>query len=297
MTTFVTLTWQSYEGASFSDLATHTVPIPAEHADDLVRHFASVPGVRNPRIEARTVELGDVPAPRYGWTEPERHDVPEFPAPRAALAVACPKCKQPGGGHCESTGGGNRQSVATHKARLDRVAGWSNAVQEHAEMLMKTIGHHGYLLADLFGAFEAAAAPIPAKGARKATPKGVQLSEKGAEFIEYAALAGGYLSAPLSHFHGEAQIRQTVNALEAKGIVAEVSRDAAGYDRTMKLTEFGWAVYDQHRLIIKRLTDEQVAEQRRRAEEGRCTSCGAQPGQGPQECGSCDLDRREEARQ
>ncbi|KOX51972.1 hypothetical protein ADL19_17140, partial [Streptomyces purpurogeneiscleroticus] len=63
-----------------------------------------------------------------------------------------------------------------------------------------------------------------------------------------------------------------------------------GYSRSMKLTEFGWQVYHQHRLIIKRLTDEQVAEQVARAESGRCLECGAQPGV-TAGCDLCDLER------
>ncbi|WP_203823041.1 zinc finger domain-containing protein, partial [Paractinoplanes ferrugineus] len=206
----------------------------------------------------RTVQLGDVPAPQYGWTEAERDEVPMFPAPRAALAVRCPKCRQPGGSMCESTGGGNRAYVTTHKARIDRIAGWTNAVQGHAEMLVKAVGHYGYANEDLFAAFETAAKPIPAKAAKQPTPKGVQLSEKQAEYIEWAAERDpvGVLYCPTTHLSGDHETRLSILALEAKGIVVQDGTEDS--DRIMRLTPFGWQVYRQHRLIIRRLDDADV---------------------------------------
>jgi hypothetical protein len=255
----VALIWDAYDHTN--QLVTRAAPLPALNQPsldvELVTRFAEIPGVRNPRIDAtRTVDLGDVPTPRHGWTEGERHDVPMFPAPRAALAVQCPKCRKRGGSPCESTGGGNRQYVPTHKARIDRVAGWTNAVQEHAEMLVKAVGHYGYGNAGLFAVFEQTAKPIPVKGNKRPTPKSVQLSEHQAQRIEYAA-EDGDLYCPTSHHDGDHAIRQTINALEEKGIVFEFERTNSG-ERMMRLTPFGWQVYRQHRLIIRRLDDAEV---------------------------------------
>lgn len=253
----VTLTWQAYDG---KDLVTRAVPVLADGATDLAVSFAEIPGVRNPRIDTtRTVELGDVPAPRYGWTEAERDEIPLFPAPRAALAVRCPKCRQPGGSPCESTGGGNRAQVVTHKARLDRVARWTNAVQEHAEILVKAVGHYGYGNASLFAVFEAAAAPILVKAEKAPTPKGVRLSEAQAEWIEWIVQGSnpGIVHSPTTHFHGDAQLRQTINALEEKNILVFERNDEDG-GRWLRLTPFGWQVYRQHRLIIRRLSEAEV---------------------------------------
>jgi hypothetical protein len=263
----VTLTWQAYDG---NHLVTRAVPIPAlcqpSLNAEMVARFGEIPGIRNPRIEARPATLGDVPAPdpRYGWTEDERDDVPIFPAPLAALAVRCPKCRQPGGSPCESTGGGNRQYVPTHKARFDRVAGWTNAVQGHAEMLVKAVGHYGYGNAGLFACFEAAAAPILVKGTKPDTPKGVRLSEAQAEMVELSVHHEpvGVLYCPTTHLSGDHETRQSILALEAKGIVVQDgTRDG---DRLMRLTPFGWQVYRQHRLIIRRL-DEAEVDARERA--------------------------------
>ncbi|MET0417285.1 MAG: hypothetical protein ABW022_14835 [Actinoplanes sp.] len=38
-----------------------------------------------------------------------------------------------------------------------------------------------------------------------------------------------------------------------------------GYDRHMKLTEFGWQVYHQHRLVIRRLDDAELARREAKA--------------------------------
>ncbi|GIM88768.1 zinc finger domain-containing protein [Paractinoplanes toevensis] len=263
----VALTWQSYDG---NELVTRTVPVLPDGAADLAARFAEIPGIRNPRIDTtRTVELGDVPAPRYGWTEDERHEVPMFATGYAALAVRCPKCQSPGGMSCTSTGGGNRATVVTHKARFDRIAGWTNAVQEHAVLLVKAVGHHGWGRSDLFACFEAAAAPIPVKAEKAPTPKGVRLSEKQSEYIEIAVHYDpvGVLSCPTSHLHGEHEIRQSILALEAKGIIEWTGYSDDGYSRNARLTSFGWQVYRQHRLIIRRLDEAEV--DRREAEAAR----------------------------
>jgi hypothetical protein len=265
----IALTWQSYD-VHTNQLVTRTVLVLPEGAADRAARFGEIPGVRNPRIDtAHTVELGDVPAPRFGWTEDERHEVPMFPDGYAAKAVRCPKCRQPGGMGCTSTGGGNAIAVTTHKARTDRVAGWTNAVQEHAAILARAVGHHGYARESLFAVFEQAAAPIPDKGSKQPTPKGVRLSEAQAEYIEWAvqrAEEPGVLYCPTGHLSGDHETRQSILALEAKGIVAQDGTTEDG-DRLMRLTAFGWQVYRQHRLIIRRLTDAEV--DRREREAGR----------------------------
>jgi hypothetical protein len=260
----VALTWQSYD-LHTNQLVTRAVPIPTlsqpSLLSELLTGFGEIPGIRNPRIDTtRTVQLGDVATPGYGWVEGDRDDVPMFPDGYAAIAVICPKCKSRGGTGCQSTGGGNGGSVATHKARFDRIAGWTNAVQEHARMLVKEVGLYGYGNAGLFACFETAAAPIPVKGAKLATPKGVRLSEAQAEYIEWAvqrAEEPGVLYCPTGHLSGDHEARQSILALEAKGIVAQdgLTEDR---DRLMRLTPFGWQVYRQHRLIIRRLTDAEV---------------------------------------
>ena len=260
ITDTVTLAWDTYVShqlGSGPTIATRRVPVPANTDPAKLTH---IPGLRNARIETAPTALGDVPAPILGWGvgDDGPDDVPMFPAPRAALAVKCPKCRQPGGLPCQSTGGGNRAYVATHRVRLDRVKGWTNAVQEHAELLVKAVGHHGYARDDLFAVFERAAAPMPAKGVRPSTPKGVKLSEKQAETIENLVHFGGIAFCPTTHFHGDHETRQTLLALESKNILAQYGTADSTGERKLRLTAFGWQVYRQHRLIIRRLDDAEV---------------------------------------
>ena len=210
----------------------------------------------------------------------------------ASNAVACPKCKSRSGSPCYSTGGGNTAVVSTHKVRRDRVAGWPKEFANRAGWAARRHQRrHGEAWPDdAFAEFEAAAAPIVDKPVKQPTPKGVRLSEAQAEEIEGYVLRGGYGSVSTAHFHGDAQHRQTVNALEAKRIVEFVELDESGYSRWMKLTEFGWAVYREHRLIIRRLTDAQVAVQVARAEAARtCAVCNGPSGQ-TAECVRCGID-------
>jgi hypothetical protein len=209
---------------------------------------------------------------------------------RAPLAVTCPKCKALPAHECESTGGGNRAYVPTHKARRDAVAGWTDVFAAEAGRLVRSVYRkpRDVKAAVDWSRFEQAAA-APRLAAKPLTPTGVRLSETQAEEIERYVLAGGYGSVSTAHFSGDARHRQTVNALEEKGIV-EQAGDTDHYGRNMRLTAFGWQVYDQHPRIIKRLTDAQVAEQRARADEGRCIECGCQPGD-TQGCDLCGLER------
>jgi hypothetical protein len=95
---------------------------------------------------------------------------------------------------------------------------------------------------------------------KQPTPKGVRLTEKQAELIELAVQYDdghpGIMYCPTGHLSGDHEARQTILALEAKGIVVQVEHN--GSDRMMRLTPFGWQVYWQHRLIIRRLDESEV---------------------------------------
>jgi hypothetical protein len=210
----------------------------------------------------------------------------------ASRAVTCPRCNAKPGRSCTSTGGGNHAEVATHALRDRRVQHWADEFAAEAGRLARSVSRKSQYdwSADIFDRFESAAAPLPAKSTKPLTPKGVRLSEQQAEEIERYVLRGGYGWIPTAHFSGDAQHRQTANALEAKGIVEFVEMIESGYSRRMRLTAFGWDVYRQHRLIIRNLTDAEVAEQVARAEEGRCLTCGSQPGAGS-DCHACKLER------
>ncbi|MFB6392552.1 hypothetical protein [Polymorphospora lycopeni] len=177
----------------------------------------------------------------------------------APQAVRCPKCKAGFATYCQSTGGGYGGSVPTHKVRQDRIAAWSDDQRhKYGDLARRYMRAPWEAPADQVAEAEAAAAPIVVKSAPKVTPKGVRLSELQAERIEWAAAAGGETSASTAHFHGDHQERQTVLSLVAKGILAEGALGSRGYDRQYTLTEFGWQVYFQHRLIIRHISDEQA---------------------------------------
>lgn len=172
--------------------------------------------------------------------------------PYAVQAVACPKCKSRPGQGCESTGGGNRAAAMTHQPRYARIAAWTVDQLTHADALVRKQGRTwwAHLPAGYYTETEAWAAPIVDKP-KTVTPKGVRLSEVQAEEIERAALCGGRIGVSTAHFHGDAQHRQTTNALEAKGILHDTGvTTPGGWERVLELTDFGWDVYEQHRLII-----------------------------------------------
>jgi hypothetical protein len=178
----------------------------------------------------------------------------------AARSVSCPKCKAKPGSACMSTGGGNPAEVATHKARRNRVQDWADEFAAQAGQLAKSVAYKRWddWAPSLFDQYEAVATAIPVKGAKPLTPKGVQLSEKQAEEIERYVMSSGRGYISTAHFSGDHQDRQTANALEAKGIIRFVEMTADHYDRRMELTPFGWQVYRQHRLIIRRLDEPEV---------------------------------------
>lgn len=182
----------------------------------------------------------------------------------ADQAVKCPKCKSVFGYVCESTGGGNRSSVPTHKARTARINGWTGEQRQHFGDLVlraqraRSAAWTGNIpgdppaVRDQWAAeAEAAAAPIPAAKPKPASPKGVRLYELQAEEIEGFAFRGGKGTASTAHFHGDHQHRQTIIALRDKGILAEGAVSGDGYSREYTLTPFGWQVYLNHRLIMR----------------------------------------------
>ncbi|MER7331795.1 MULTISPECIES: hypothetical protein [unclassified Micromonospora] len=170
----------------------------------------------------------------------------------ADQAVKCPKCGSGFGAECQSTGGGNYATVFTHKARRDRTAHWTDQQrQQYGELVWRQRCLPWEAPADHVAEAEATAKPIPAKAQKPVTPKGVRLSEQQAERIEIAAAHGGKTLGPLGHFSGDAAWRQTVLSLVAKGILAEGEVVDHGYSREYTLTDFGWQVYANHRLIIR----------------------------------------------
>ncbi|RKR92650.1 hypothetical protein BDK92_7092 [Micromonospora pisi] len=177
----------------------------------------------------------------------------------ASDAVICPTCRRGFGQECQSTGGGNFTLVPTHKARRTRIADWSTEQRHtYGELVFQYRRSPWDAPAELVAEAEAAAKPIPAKDAKQPTPRGVRLSEKQAEEIERAAESGGKTWASTAHFHGDHQERQTVLSLVAKGIFSEGALSGDGYSRDYSLTDYGWQVYRQHRLVIRRLTCAQV---------------------------------------
>lgn len=170
----------------------------------------------------------------------------------ADQAVTCPKCRVGFGRSCESTGGGNGGPVATHKARAARTADWTEEQrQQCGELVWRHHRTPWEAPAEQVAEAEAAAKPIQTKTAKPVTPKGVRLSGPQAERIEIAAANGGKTIGPLAHFHGDAAARQTILALVAKEILAEGDLVDHGYSREYTLTDFGWQVYLNHRLIIR----------------------------------------------
>ena len=183
---------------------------------------------------------------------------------KAVFSVSCPKCKASAGSYCRSTGGGNFAHVVTHKARLERIAGWSDRqLVEFAALAEARRDTLARLWPDLpdgyYAKSEAAAAPDVAKPTKQPTPKGVRLSEVQAERIEHAAEVGRRTWSSTTHLDGEAAERQTVLSLVAKGILTEGALYGEFNDqREHRLTPFGWQVYRKHRLIIRRLSDEEI---------------------------------------
>lgn len=182
---------------------------------------------------------------------------------QAARTVTCPRCNAQPGEPCKSTGGGNYAQVPTHKPRFTRVAGFTPQQVGAAVALLREVGQRWWGQSTRFAAFEAAATPIPAGAGKQPTPKGVRLSEAQAQEIERAAHNGGKTSASTAHFHGDHQHRQTIRALAAKGILTEGELSTDGYDRKYTLTDFGWDVYRQHRLILRRMSDAEITAARK----------------------------------
>jgi hypothetical protein len=176
---------------------------------------------------------------------------------RAPLAVACPRCKALPAHECESSGGGNRAYVATHKARITRVDCWPDEFAAEAGRLVRSVLRASYeaRAAVDWSRFEVAATPITVPA--PLSPVTVRLSAKQAHHIELAA-QDGLVYSPTSHFHGDARRRQSINALEQKGIVEFAGMTPDGYDRLLRLTAFGWQVYRLHPQIVRRLDEDEI---------------------------------------
>ncbi len=189
--------------------------------------------------------------------------------PKAVFAVACPLCKVQAGEQCRSTGGGNSAVVKTHEKRWACLSGWTTAMLAEAQRLVVAQGRQAswHMPTGYYAQTQAWAAEVAATKASM-SPTGVRLSEAQAEEIERAAHCDGVVYVSTAHFHGDAQHRQSTNALERKGILRDtgVTTDG-GWDRRLELTSFGWQVYRRHRLVIRRLSDEVAAEFESRARD------------------------------
>lgn len=171
----------------------------------------------------------------------------------AEQAVTCPKCNAGFARDCQSTGGGNPATVATHKARRNRVAHWTDEQRhQYGELARAYHRNPSDAPAGQVQEAEAAAAPIPTKTAKQPTPKSVRLTEVQAERIEVTASSGGITWVPTTHLSGDAANRQCANALAAKGIIEATGEQTRYYEAEYRLTDFGWQVYLNHRLIIRR---------------------------------------------
>lgn len=178
----------------------------------------------------------------------------------ALMSVTCPTCKATPGRSCTSTGGGNPANVPPHKTREQRIAHWHPA-QFHAaaDLVRADLARKTARPATYYAACEEAAKPIEDDAQRQATPKSVRLSAAQAAFIETAAEHGeAFVST--AHFSGDAARRATAAALVDKGIIRQIRVTSDDYDRVMVLTGYGWQVYREHRLVVRRLTAEQITQ-------------------------------------
>jgi hypothetical protein len=82
----------------------------------------------------------------------------------------------------------------------------------------------------------------------------------GAQRIEWAAEAGQYFApGQNAALHGEAAERTCADGLERAGLIVQVAENPGG-EGVFALTVAGWKVYREHRLVIRRLTEEQIRE-------------------------------------
>lgn len=184
-----------------------------------------------------------VTLPRYSMTAPQ--------------AVKCPKCNAGFGVGCQSTGGGNGGPVWLHKVRRARVAHWTDEQRRKFAAQVVLYRHAETrpapeVVDQIAAEAEAAATPLPTPKPMRTNPRAVRLSENQAEEIERFACCGGKAVVSTAHFHGDHQHRQTINALRDRGVLTEGGLINHGYDREYTLTAFGWQVYLNHRLIIRR---------------------------------------------
>jgi hypothetical protein len=88
-------------------------------------------------------------------------------------------------------------------------------------------------------------------------PKLGRLSDAQAQRIEHAAEHGTVWVPHRANFGGDRAQITVVEKLAKKGLLVQVGDD--GTERTFALTVAGWKVYREHRLIIRRLSDEDMA--------------------------------------
>lgn len=179
----------------------------------------------------------------------------------ATLAITCPRCGATRGQNCRSTGGGNPATVADHKPRRDRIQHWTHAQLQYAGRIAVESrpwgGNIPEVADEVWAELETAAAPMPEPKTRPSNPRTMRLSGPQRALVEQLAANGGHGYAPASHFHGDAVRRRTSNALADKGIIVVGRGD--GYDRPIRLTELGWAVYEQHPSITHHHEQEKAA--------------------------------------
>lgn len=83
-----------------------------------------------------------------------------------------------------------------------------------------------------------------------------RLTDPQAVRIEVAAEYGQFYAAgQYANFSGDAAERAVADALLRAELVEQVAEDA--YERTLRLTAEGWRTYWHHKLVIRRLPDDQ----------------------------------------
>lgn len=95
-----------------------------------------------------------------------------------------------------------------------------------------------------------------ARGQSVPAPKLGPLTEAQAQRIEVAAEAGSVWAPHRADFRGDRAQITVVEKLADKGLLVLVSQD--DMERHYALTVAGWRVYREHRLIIRRLTDDEI---------------------------------------
>lgn len=97
------------------------------------------------------------------------------------------------------------------------------------------------------------------RGEAPAAPRRHRLTDAQAQRIEVAAHYGQvYAAGQYANFAGDAAERAVADALVHHGLMEAVAADQYG-ERKLHLTAEGWRTYWHHRLVIRRLPDDQHA--------------------------------------